>query len=87
MQVLICKGENKHKNGSWVLDIHPADFFNSESICQYTPAFVFIKNKDIPEEPAIENKVVLKADEIILVKLNRRTNKADITKKGACTFW
>lgn len=45
-----------------------------------------MKNKDIPEEPAIENKVVLKADEIILVKLNRRTNKADITKKGACTF-
>lgn len=77
MQVLICKGENKPRNGSWVLDIHPADFFNSESICQFPPAFVFIKNKDIPEEPAIENKVVLKADEIILVKLNRRINKAD----------
>lgn len=46
-----------------------------------------MKNKDIPEEPAIENKVVLNADEIILVKLNGRINKADITKKGACTFW
>lgn len=68
------------------MDIHPVDFFNTESICQHTPAFVSIKNKDNPEEPVVENKVVLKADEIILFKVNGRINKTAITKKGVCTF-
>lgn len=68
------------------MDIHPVDFFNTESICQHPLAFILIKSKDIPEGPVIENEVVLKADETILFKLNGRINKPDITKKGFCTF-
>jgi len=45
-----------------------------------------VKNKVIPEEPVIENEVVLKTDEIILLKLSGRMNTIDITKKMFCTF-